>query len=120
MVGGALGAALRFYLVERLPAAPASGWSFGILAANVIGCFGLGLVVCLAQHYAWPLWLQLMLGTGVMGALTTFSSYADQIVQSFRTQGWLVSLTLLAAHLTLGIAALLAGAATTRLLPDPR
>ena len=79
MGGGAVGSALR-YLVGRLAGtiAPGSAWPWGTFAVNLIGGFAMGLIAgWLARAHAgsgepW----RLLLGVGVMGGFTTFSSFS--------------------------------------------
>lgn len=68
-VGGAVGAVGR-HLVAAAPWGPLRG----VLAANVVGSAGLGAVVALVES---PV-LVLLLGTGMCGALTTWSTLAVQ------------------------------------------
>ncbi|WP_027483775.1 fluoride efflux transporter CrcB [Deinococcus pimensis] len=80
MVGGALGALARF-LVGALSAAlvarsALAGWPWATLGVNVLGSFLLSLLVTLVSRGLvdprWRLWL----GTGFLGAFTTFSTFS--------------------------------------------
>jgi len=73
-VGGAVGAALRYLVGESLPADP---FPWGTLAVNVIGSFALGLIVFggVGGDAA------LLVGTGVCGSFTTFSSFSVAAVR---------------------------------------
>lgn len=71
-VGGAAGAVVRHLLTS----AP-WGTLRGLLVANTLGSAGLGAVVALVE----PPTVQLLLGTGVCGALTTWSTLAVQTVE---------------------------------------
>jgi fluoride exporter len=74
MTGAAIGAALRYGIVTHV----VSGWQ-GILVVNLLGCLLFGIVLGLLKHPALSTSIassmQLFLLTGMMGALTTFSSY---------------------------------------------
>lgn len=70
-VGGALGAVLR-----HLSATAGWGGLRGILLVNVVGALGLGIVLGLGDRL--PEALMLTLGTGLCGALTTYSTLAVQ------------------------------------------
>src|ERR1700704_4681459 len=87
-VGGMLGCLLRWYLAIILnryfPAIPP-----GTLAANLIGCYIIGMAVAFFTTYPTfaPEW-RLFVTTGFCGGLTTFSSFSAEIVmllQSGRT-----------------------------------
>ena len=83
MCGGSLGAATRYGV--SLLAANAWGTHFpwGTLLVNLIGCFLIGLIFSLADR----IWLvtpgvRLLLVTGFLGGMTTFSSYALETVSA--------------------------------------
>ncbi len=71
--------------MERL--LPGYPW-LATLLANAVGCFLFGLVFQLALHGDWidESW-RLLLLTGFLGALTTFSAYAFDGIQLFQTRG---------------------------------
>jgi CrcB protein len=75
-VGGAAGAVLRYALTVAVPD-PAAGFPWTVFAINVVGCFVLALLPCLAVVRRRPL-LPPLLGTGVLGGFTTLSTYAEQ------------------------------------------
>jgi CrcB protein len=75
LLGGGLGAALR-YVVEQALGREAA-WPRGTFAVNVTGCLALGLLLGLAPSND----VTTVLGTGVIGAYTTFSAYAVEVVK---------------------------------------
>jgi CrcB protein len=85
MCGGSLGAASRYSI--GLLAAKAWGTQFpwGTLTVNLIGCFLIGLIFALADrvHLLTPN-IRLLLITGYLGALTTFSSFSLETVNAGR------------------------------------
>lgn len=75
-VGGALGALGRWGLAEALPHTR-DQLPWATVLANVTGCFAIGvLLVVLAEHRPDSRLLRPLLGTGVLGGYTTFSTYA--------------------------------------------
>jgi CrcB protein len=74
--GGALGAAARWALAEAIPHGPGQvPWA--TLRTNVVGCLALGvLLVLLTEKRPDSRLLRPLLGTGVLGGFTTFSTYA--------------------------------------------
>ncbi len=82
-VGGALGAWMRWGLATAfnalLPRLPP-----GTLAANLVGGFLMGVLSeGLVLHWV-PEALRLLLLTGFLGGLTTFSTFSAEVVNSFR------------------------------------
>jgi fluoride exporter len=75
-IGGALGALARWGLAETLPHSPGHvAWA--TVLANLSGCFAIGvLLVVLAARRPDSRLLRPLLGTGVLGGYTTFSTYA--------------------------------------------
>lgn len=110
-VGGAVGAVLR-HLASRPPLGPFRG----VLAVNVAGAAGLGVLVGLADTLA-P-WLFLLLGTGLCGALTTWSTLAVQTWETGRRSPRRAA-AYLGLNLALGVPAALLALALTAALVGP-
>ncbi len=70
--GGAIGAAVR-----HLAASGSWGALTGVLLVNTTGAAVLGFIVAFAESLS-PFWLAL-LGTGLCGAVTTYSTLAVQV-----------------------------------------
>lgn len=98
-VGAAVGAWLRWglglWLNPVYPAIPA-----GTLAANLIGGYLIGIAIAFfAQHPGIaPEW-RLLLVTGFLGALTTFSTFSAEVVTMITRGQFLWALTTSALHL---------------------
>ncbi|MCP5539486.1 MAG: CrcB family protein [Akkermansiaceae bacterium] len=115
-LGGALGALSRWGvagLVDRLLAAGGGGtarFPGGILAANVIGCFVIGLLYGLAETRAWlteaARWLTFV---GFLGSFTTFSTFGWNTFDLFRHGHPGLALANIAASLLLGLGAVWGG-----------
>lgn len=74
-----VGGLLRYLLSISL-----SEW--GILVANLVGCFILSfLTYYVIERDLLAGWLNLGLGTGLIGAFTTFSSFATSVVKLSRS-----------------------------------
>ena len=75
--GGALGALGRYLVLSWLGHRLGFGFPFGTIAVNVLGSFLAGLLLALtATLWPAPLEVRLFLGVGVLGAFTTFSTFA--------------------------------------------
>jgi fluoride exporter len=81
-LGGGLGSCLRYLMGEQTirlfgPMTSLSGWPWGTLLVNVIGCFIMGLCFrLLPLPDAGEPNARLLLMTGVLGGFTTFSAFA--------------------------------------------
>ena len=75
MVGGGLGAMLREFVMLMVPN-PVNGFPLDILAANLLAAFLLGLVTALHRRQILSDDGYMMVGTGIMGGWSTFSSFA--------------------------------------------
>ena len=108
-VGASLGALLRWRLGLWLNTGSLLPW--GTLAANLIGGYlvGISLGVFQSMPQMDPVW-RLLLVTGFLGALTTFSSFSAEVVQMLIEERWLLafgtSLMHLAGSLLLTVAGL--------------
>ena len=78
----------------------------GTLLANLIGCFAIGAALALNL----PANIKLFLITGLLGSLTTFSTFAAELVQLSQRQQWQNMFTALLLHLGGGVGAVVLGA----------
>jgi CrcB protein len=101
-LGAAVGAPLRFWLDQRLPR-HVIPW--GVLIANVVGSFALGVVSGHTESTAY-----LLFGTGFAGSLTTMSGLAIDSIGLVRTMPRWGVLNVVAT-LALGVAAAALGVA---------
>jgi CrcB protein len=78
--GAGLGASLRWWLSTTLnPVFPTL--PLGTLAANLLGGYLVGVAVAyFAHNSALPPEVRLLLITGFMGGLTTFSTFSSEVV----------------------------------------
>jgi fluoride exporter len=82
--GGAVGAVLRAVLVKALPHG-ATGWPWATFAVNVIGCFLLGYFATrLQERLPISAYRRPFAGTGLCGALTTFSTMQVELLDMVR------------------------------------
>lgn len=90
-LGGAGGACLRFAvsLWVGVPAMPA--WPWATFLVNLVGGFLFGLLaVLLAASHVNEVW-RLALTTGLLGALTTFSTFSFELVRMIEARAWLLA-----------------------------
>ena len=109
-LGAVPGAWLRFLLVNRLePVLPHRHW--GTLVVNLAACFGLGLLTALRGHGQAPAAFMLLLGTGFLGSLSTFSTLAAELEACLREGQRREGLRLAAGSVFGGLLALASGLA---------
>lgn len=106
-VAGGLGAGLR-YVVDRLVPAP-GGFPLGILVVNVTGSFALGALTGLGA--AWASEVVLVLGAGLLGGYTTFSTVSVETVLLAERGRWRDAAANLLGTLLTSVAAAAAGVA---------
>jgi len=77
MAGGALGAGARYLLSAQVTRWLGSGFPWGTLAVNILGCAAMGLLVGLfARVWSVGEFGRVLLTTGFLGGFTTFSAFA--------------------------------------------
>ncbi len=114
-VGASLGAILRWLLSSclnsLLPSLPP-----GTLVANLLGGYLIGMAVALfASHPSLsPQW-RLLVVTGFLGGLTTFSTFSVEVVTNLMETRLNWAFAIIAAHLLGSIAMTLLGIGTVRL-----
>jgi CrcB protein len=97
-VGGFFGAISRYGIglwANRRP----SRLPWGTLTVNLIGSFLLGIII--GSHVGGV--VPLLLGTGYMGAFTTFSTFKVESIQLGRQKGWGALVAYLAVSYSVGL-----------------
>lgn len=94
MLGGAIGAALRFHLGRLMQplsagAAPGVVFPWSTLAANVLGGLAMGVLATWVMRggagaESW----RLFAGVGVLGGFTTFSAFSLEMFQMLERGAW--------------------------------
>ncbi|MEU3862599.1 fluoride efflux transporter CrcB [Streptomyces sp. NPDC028722] len=75
-LGGAVGAPLRYLIDRAVQRRHGTGFPWGTFAANVTGSVILGVLTGASLSGAASRDVQLLLGTGFCGALTTYSTFS--------------------------------------------
>lgn len=114
-LGACVGALARWQLGLWLNH-PHAFMPWGTLAANLIGGYLVGLMLAWAhQADLAPFW-RLMLVTGFLGALTTFSSFSAEVVEMMLADRWGQALATVALHLLGSLTMTFVGIRTASLL----
>jgi CrcB protein len=113
-VGGVVGGLIRAGLADRFPPAPGS-WPWVTFAVNIAGCFTLAaLVVRLQERLPPSVYRRPFLGTGLCGALTTFSTVQVEAIRLTQDGSGALAAVYVATSLAAGFAAVMAGTALVR------
>jgi len=113
-IGAAIGALLRWLLAVRFnpvwPTLP-----LGTLAANLLGGYVIGFVLgWLGQHAEVPPQVRLFLVTGLLGGLTTFSTFSAEVVDHLQVGRIGPALLLAVTHVAGSLVLTALGLATAR------
>jgi CrcB protein len=115
-LGGALGSSARYLLGVAATRTLGSGWPFGTFAANLLGGLLMGVLVGVLAHRGGAdqdRW-RLLLGVGVLGGFTTFSSFSLEAALMIERRAFGQASLYVAASAALSILALFAGLLLTR------
>jgi CrcB protein len=108
-LAAAVGAVCRYLLDRLVSARHQATLPWGTLAVNVSGAFLLGLVTGLAVHHGLSPKAATVLGTGLLGGYTTWSTFTWESYALLSDGAVGAAALTVAATLVLGIAAAAAG-----------
>lgn len=110
IVGGALGATLREFLILIVPQG-SRGFPLDILVANLLAALLLGLVAGLRSRKGASDGTYALIGTGICGGLSTFSSFAygSAVLMTRSTTSAVVALAYVLISLVTGYIAVIVG-----------
>ena len=104
--GGALGTLLRAALAEAFPQ-PATAWPWPTFAVNIGAAFLLGYFVTrLTERLPLSSYRRPLLGTGLCGGLSTFSTMQVEILRMLDARAWGLAAGYTAASVAAGYAAI--------------
>lgn len=81
IAAGALGAPARYVIDTAIQERARGAYPWGTFVVNVSGSFLLGLLTGLALYHAFPDTPKAVLGSGFLGAYTTFSTFTFETVR---------------------------------------
>lgn len=113
-LGGSIGAMLRYGISIACVHFWGNSFPWGTFVANTIGCLAMGILVGLGLQKDFETsWL--LLGVGVLGALTTFSTFSAETLQLAIDGRWLSSVWNVTANVFACLVACFAGIWLSRL-----
>ncbi|MCA9148993.1 MAG: fluoride efflux transporter CrcB [Planctomycetales bacterium] len=108
-LGGAAGAVCRYVVSVAIQHRWVTHFPLGTFVVNVAGCLLIGMLAQAHQSGALTAPVRLLLVTGGLGALTTFSTFGYETLRSYQDQGTSAALLNISANLVIGLLAVIAG-----------
>lgn len=97
-LGGAAGTGARYLLSVWIARTAGPGFPYGTLVVNLLGSFLLGLLMQLSlSTQAIGADTRLIIGTGVLGGFTTYSTFNYETLALLREDAWAIAMTNAAA-----------------------
>ncbi|WP_405910362.1 MULTISPECIES: fluoride efflux transporter CrcB [unclassified Streptomyces] len=109
IIGAAVGAPLRYLTDRAVQLRHDSVFPRGTFAVNVTGCLILGLLTGTASAGHASSHLQLLIGTGLCGALTTYSTFSYETLRLTETGAGFHAAANVIASVAAGLGAAFAG-----------
>lgn len=116
LVAAGVGAPARYLLDGWVQDHAVGAFPWGTFVVNVTGCLGLGVLTGLGLYHGLDATTRTALGTGGMGAYTTFSTFTFETVRLAEEGALDEAFRNAAASLVVGLAAASAGLALTAAL----
>jgi fluoride exporter len=114
-LGGAAGTGARYLVSGWVLEALGPSFPYGTLAVNTIGSFLLAVVMYAGVEAARiPPTMRLVLGTGIMGGFTTYSTFSYETMKSIQDGAWAMAAANVFVTVLLCLAASFAGLAAAR------
>ncbi|HET7475656.1 MAG TPA: fluoride efflux transporter CrcB [Dermatophilaceae bacterium] len=115
-VGAAVGAPLRYLTDRAIQSRHDAVFPWGTFTVNVVGSLVLGILVGAVAAGGASAQLQLALGTGFCGALTTYSTFSYETLRLVEQDASLFAALNIVASIAAGLGAAFAGAALAHAL----
>ncbi|HIP51722.1 MAG TPA: fluoride efflux transporter CrcB [Campylobacterales bacterium] len=108
-IGGFIGAILRFSISTWVGKATSSAFPWGTLSVNVLGSFLIGFLFFYFQQSNLSVYQKSLLITGLLGALTTFSTFSLDTVLLMEQEYYVKAFSNVLLNVLLSIGATLLG-----------
>lgn len=119
MIGGGIGAVLRYNLGRFLTQFNLGNWPIGTFSANILGGLLMGILMAFLmrgdmqangpmENY------RLLIGVGLLGGFTTFSAFSLEMASMIERGEWMSAILYALASVILSLCALFAGMGAMR------
>jgi fluoride exporter len=108
--GSFIGGVCRYLLSTLVQAKTPSGFPYGTLLVNLLGCFLIGVLFALFEKTEVSTETRLLLVTGVLGGFTTFSAFSGETYHLIRSGHFGIALTYVLISVVVGVSLTFAGA----------
>jgi CrcB protein len=115
-VAGALGAVARWGLGGLVQRWAGADFPWGTLLINLLGCFALGFLMHVSLNSTMSAETRQMIGTGILGAFTTFSTNGYETLRLLQEGAWRLAAGNIAGNVVAGILLAWLGMVTARLI----
>jgi CrcB protein len=114
IAGAVVGAPLRYLTDRAVQTRHDSVFPWGTFTVNIIGSAILGFVVGASTSADAPHWVQLLVGTGFCGALTTYSTFSYETLRLYEQNAKLTAVANVAASILAGLGSAYLGMALSQ------
>jgi len=116
-VAGGCGAVARYTLSMLAARMLGTGFAYGTLLVNVVGCLLIGLLMHIGLNTdIFSQSTRIVLATGFLGALTTFSTFSYETTRYIEDGAWSLAFGNIIANVFLAILATITGLVIGRLI----
>ncbi len=116
IAGAVVGAPLRYLTDRGVQARHDTVFPWGTFTVNVVGCLVLGFLTGAVTAGAASARMQLLVGTGLCGALTTYSTFGYETLRLAERGSGLAAVANVVGSVAAGLGAAFAGGALAHLL----
>jgi fluoride exporter len=114
VAGAVIGAPLRYLTDRAVQKRHDSAFPWGTISVNVVGSLILGVVAGASTASALPHQVQLVVGTGFCGALTTYSTFSYESLRLFEQNAKFFAVVNVAGGIIAGLGGAFLGAASAQ------
>ena len=117
-IGGFLGSCLR-YMISKLVGSFSASFPLGTLLSNVIAGLFIGFIIGLEQNSVRiSVNTKFFLTTGLLGGLSTFSTFSLETIELFKAEKYLLSIVNIVSNLGLSLLGVVLGLMVAKIVVD--